>query len=259
MPSKELRCCRRKFGMIFQHFNLLSSRTVAENISYPLEIHGFSPQERQERINEMLHLVDLEQKRDVYPAQLSGGQKQRVGIARALASHPDVLLCDEATSALDPKTTRDILALLRKLNRTLGLTIVLITHEMDVVKQLCNKVAVVHKGKIVESGDLVDIFATPQHATTKQFLQHTTHDLPKNMKANGVLLKLSYKSDEASKPHISKIIKTFDVDVNILYGWLDSLQGVLIGNLMLDITGSQENIKKSLAYLSEHHIQYEVL
>lgn len=263
MASKELRCCRKKFGMIFQHFNLLSSRTVAGNISYPLEIHGICPEERKARIDEMLHLVDLESKRDVYPAQLSGGQKQRVGIARALASNPDVLLCDEATSALDPKTTRDILALLRKLNRTLNLTIVLITHEMDVVKQLCNKVAVVHKGKIVECGDLIDIFASPQHPTTKQFLQHTTHDLPttlfKHKQPDGVLLKLSYRSEEASKPHISKMIKTYDVDVNILYGWLDSLQGVLIGNLVLDIIGKEENIKKALSYLGEHHIQYEVL
>ncbi len=249
--------------MIFQHFKLLSSRTVAENISYPLEVHGFSAEERKARIDEMLKLVDLESKRDAYPAQLSGGQKQRVGIARALASHPDVLLCDEATSALDPKTTRDILALLKRLNRDLGLTIVIITHEMDVVKQLCNKVAVVHKGKIVESGDLVDIFTSPQHPTTKQFLQHTTHQLPtsifKRTKPDGVLLRLSFKGKEASEPLISRMIKTFDVDVNILHGWLESLQGVLIGNLVLDITGKETNIKASLAYLAEHHVHYEVL
>ncbi len=263
MANKALRCCRRKIGMIFQHFNLLSSRTVAENIGYPLEVHGMTGPERQKRIDEMLQLVNLESKRNAYPAQLSGGQKQRVGIARALATHPDVLLCDEATSALDPKTTRDILALLKKLNRDLGLTIVLITHEMDVVKQLCNKVAVVHQGKIVESGPLLEIFASPQHATTKEFLQHTTHELPaalfKRSPGSGTLLRLSFKGKEAGQPLISQMIKQHDVDVNILYGWVESLQDVLIGNLVLDIAGPETAQKASLAFLKQHHVHYEVL
>lgn len=263
MANKELRCCRRKIGMIFQHFNLLSSRTVAENISYPLEVHGMPLDERQKRIDEMLKLVGLESKRNAYPAELSGGQKQRVGIARALASHPDVLLCDEATSALDPKTTRDILALLKRLNRDLGLTIVLITHEMDVVKQLCNKVAVIDKGRVVESGPLLDIFASPEHATTKEFLQHTTHELPtslfKRKEAGGILLKLSFKGKEAGEPLISQMIKKHDIDVNILHGWAESLQGMLVGNLVIDITGPKEAQKAALSYLEQHHVHYEVL
>lgn len=263
MANKELRCCRRKIGMIFQHFNLLSSRTVAENISYPLEVHGMPFIERKKRIDEMLKLVDLSHKQDAYPAQLSGGQKQRVGIARALASHPDVLLCDEATSALDPKTTRDILALLKRLNRDLGLTIVLITHEMDVIKQLCNKVAVISNGKVVEQGSVLDIFASPEHPTTKDFLQHTTHELPtslfKREKSKGILLRLSFKGKEAGQPLISQMIKKHDVDVNILHGWAESLQGVLIGNLVIDITGPEDAQKASLAYLQQHHVHYEVL
>jgi D-methionine transport system ATP-binding protein len=263
MTSTDLQACRRKIGMIFQHFNLLSSRTVAENIAYPLEVQGMPQSEIKKRVDEMLKLVDLEQKKNAYPAQLSGGQKQRVGIARALASGPDVLLCDEATSALDPKTTRDILALLKKLNRDLDLTIVLITHEMDVVKQLCNKVAVVDKGSIVECGPLLEIFANPKAPTTQQFLQHATHELPttyfKRLAPEGVLVRLSFQGKEAGEPVISQIIKKFDVDINILYGWAESLQGVLIGNLVIDITGPTIKQNESLAYLKEHHVHYEVL
>ncbi|MCE5294161.1 MAG: ATP-binding cassette domain-containing protein [Chlamydiales bacterium] len=263
MGSKVLRYCRRKIGMIFQHFNLLSSRTVAENIAYPLEVQGFTPDEIEARVNEMLKLVDLESKKDVSPANLSGGQKQRVGIARALATYPDVLLCDEATSALDPKTTRDILALLKKLNRDLHLTIVLITHEMDVVKQLCNKVAVVHQGKIVETGPFLEVFSNPQHPTTQEFLQHSTHELPtqlvKRVIPNGLLLHLSFKGKEASQPVISQMIKKYDVHVNILSGWVESLQDVFIGNLVLDITGPETAQKECLAFLSQHNVQYEVL
>lgn len=259
MAKKELRCCQKTLGMIFQHFNLLSSRTVAENIAYPLEIQGYSQEEIAKRVDEMLALVDLESKRNSYPATLSGGQKQRVGIARALAARPQVLLCDEATSALDPKTTRDILALLKKLNRDLGLTIVLITHEMDVVKELCNKVAVIHKGQIVESGTVQEIFASPSHDTTKDFLQHTTHEMPTKFAAQGTLVKLSFKGKEAGQPIISQMIRKHNVDVNILYGWVESLQGVLIGNLVLDIIGSDDDIKASFAFLREHHIHHEVL
>ncbi len=263
MANKDLRCCRRKIGMIFQHFNLLSSRTVAQNIAYPLEVQGYTSVEIQQRVDEMLKLVNLEQKRNAYPAELSGGQKQRVGIARALAPHPDVLLCDEATSALDPKTTRDILALLKKLNRDLNLTIVLITHEMDVVKQLCNKIAVVDNGKVVETGDLLEIFANPKNPTTKEFLQHTTHELPtthfKRAAPDGICLRLSFKGKEAGEPVISQIIKKYDVDVNILYGWAESLQGVLIGNLVIDITGPKSKQEASLEYLKQHHVTYEVL
>lgn len=263
MSAKKLQSFRRKIGMIFQHFNLLSSRTVYENIAYPLEVQGYSEIEIHKRVEEMLHLVDLESKRNIYPAKLSGGQKQRVGIARALAPHPDLLLCDEATSALDPKTTHDILTLLKKLNSELDLTIVLITHEMDVVKRVCNRVAVLDRGKIIESGSLVEIFADPKHPITKQFLQHTTHEHPlslfKRASEHGTLLRLTYKGKEADKPLISQMIKTHNVDVNILHGWIESLTDVLIGNLILDVTGSPENIKAALGFLESHQVHYEVL
>lgn len=261
MDPRELRRFRQKIGMIFQHFNLLSSRSVAGNISFPLEVQGYSETDREKRIDEVLELVGLQAKKAVYPAHLSGGQKQRVGIARAISSHPDVLLCDEATSALDPKTTRDILTLLKQLNRELKLTIVLITHEMDVVKQICNKVAVMHRGKIVEVGTISQIFADPQHPTTKQFLQHSTHELPASVlkQATGLLLRLSFKGKEAAEPLISKMIKQFDIDVNILLGWLESIGGLLIGNLTVELKGSDSSLKQALGFLEQHQVHYEVL
>lgn len=262
MTPQELASFRRKIGMIFQHFNLLSSRSVWDNIAYPLEIHGFAKEARQKRVGEMLELVDLQGKENVFPSCLSGGQKQRVGIARALASYPKVLLCDEATSALDPKTTKDILSLLKRLNRELGLTIVLITHEMDVIKQICNKIAVVDNGGVVETGLIADIFASPQHLITKQFLQHSTHELPewllKRSRA-GTHLRLSFKGKETNEPLISKMIKLFDVDVNILHGWIESVQETLIGNLVIELVGETENIRRSCSFLEEHHVHVEAL
>jgi D-methionine transport system ATP-binding protein len=171
MGKRALRTFRKKVGMIFQHFNLLSARTVAGNISYPLEIAHIPKEEREKRVDELLELVGLEEKREAYPSQLSGGEKQRVGIARALANHPEVLLCDEATSALDPKTTREILHLLKTINRDLGVTIVLITHQMGVIKQICTKVAVIEKGCIVEEGVVSEVFAHPKHPITTHFIQ----------------------------------------------------------------------------------------
>jgi D-methionine transport system ATP-binding protein len=171
LKKNQLLQFRQKIGMIFQHFNLLTSRTVAGNIAYPLEIANISKENQEKRVDELLKLVGLSAKRDVYPALLSGGEKQRVGIARALANAPDVLLCDEATSALDPRTTREILRLLKSINAKLGLTIVLITHEMGVIRGICNKVAVIEKGSIVEEGLVSKVFADPQHARTLEFLQ----------------------------------------------------------------------------------------
>lgn len=263
MAPKALREFRQKMGMIFQHFNLLSSRTVGGNVSYPLEIYGHPLSFREERIDEVLGLVGLSAKKNIYPAHLSGGQKQRVGIARALASHPQVLLCDEATSALDPQTTRDILKLLKTLNTTLGLTIILITHEMDVVKEICNKVAVLDKGRVVEQGSVSEIFADPKTPTTKQFLQNTIHEVPPALlhapTSRRKLLRLSFKGKEAAEPVISRMIRQFDVDVNILLGWLDSIEGLLIGNLVIDIEGEEERVTRALHYLEEKRVHYEVL
>lgn len=250
-----LRTARKKIGMIFQHFNLLSSRTVAKNIAYPLEIAGM-PQE--ERVEELLRLVGLEEKKNAYPAQLSGGEKQRVGIARALANYPEVLLCDEATSALDPKTTREILDLLHTINKKLDVTIVLITHEMEVIKRICNKVAVIDKGTIVEAGLVADVFWDPQHAITKHFLQH--HFFPESVSSSErTLLRLRFKGKAAKEPLISQIVKNFHVEANILSGWIDTLQTGVIGTLLIELTGPSDHIHNALHFLAGQDVSYEVL
>lgn len=261
--QSELRAFRLQIGMIFQHFNLLSSRTVAENIAYPLEIAHVCKKEIQTRVDELLELVGLIHRKDAYPSQLSGGEKQRVGIARALANHPQVLLCDEATSALDPKTTKEILTLLQTINQKLGVTIVLITHEMQVVKQICSHVAVIEEGKIVEQGGVTDIFADPVHETTKQFLQSGVHEIPpeflKNPSATRKLLRLRFKGNVHSEPIISDMVKKCDVSANILLGWIDRLQTLCIGTLVIELTGSADGIADALHYLFQNSVQYEVI
>lgn len=263
MEKKQLRSFRHKIGMIFQHFNLLSSRTVAENIEYPLEISKIPQQERVERIKTLLKLVGLCEKKEAYPSQLSGGEKQRVGIARALANRPDVLLCDEATSALDPKTTREILSLLKTIHQKLGITIVLITHEMDVIKSICNKVAVIEKGRIVEKGTVANLFADPEHPTTRHFLQIGSHEIPddffKEVSDRRKLLRLRFKGKAAAEPIISELVRKFDVNANILMGWIDRLQTLTIGTLVIELTGKAENVHRSLQYLTEQSVHYEVI
>ncbi len=254
---------RKNIGMIFQHFNLLSSRTVAGNIAYPLEIAGVSKQQQNRRVGELLGLVGLKDKKESYPSQLSGGEKQRVGIARALANHPELLLCDESTSALDPKTTREILNLLKTINQNLGVTIVLITHEMEVIKQICHKVAVIEKGSIVEKGLVYDVFSDPQHAITKHFLQNTSHDIPpeffKEVSPNRKLLRLHFRGKASGEPIISEIVRQFNVNANILLGWLDRLQTSFIGTLIIELTGESQGIQQALDYLAQKTVHYEVL
>jgi D-methionine transport system ATP-binding protein len=263
MEKEDLREFRKKIGMIFQHFNLLSSRTVAGNIAYPLEIAGICKEKQKERIDELLTLVGLSEKKGSYPSELSGGEKQRVGIARALANHPEVLLCDEATSALDPKTTREILALLRSINKKLGVTIVLITHEMDVIRQLCSKVAVIEKGKIVEEGPIVKVFGDPEHPTTKHFLQHASHEIPpeffKGMSPNRKFLRLRFKGGVAGEPVMAEIVRRFNVDANILQGWIDRLQTLSVGTLIVELLGEPVGIEGALEYLMQKGVQYEVI
>lgn len=263
LEGDPLKSYRKKIGMIFQHFNLLSSRTVAGNIAYPLEVAHVPNEVQDARIDELLGLVGLKDKKFAYPSHLSGGEKQRVGIARALANHPEILLCDEATSALDPKTTREILDLLKSINQKLGLTIFLITHEMEVIKRLCNKVAVIHDGQIVEQGSVVQIFTDPQHATTREFLQSTAHEIPpeffKEISDKRKLLRLRFKGKSTGEPVITQIVRKYDVDANILLGWIDNLQTTVIGTLIIDLTGTPENIVRALAYLKEQSVQCEVL
>lgn len=252
----QLRRVRHQMGMIFQHFNLFSSRTVTENIAYPLEICGVTKEEARFRVSELIHLVGLEEQKDSYPAQLSGGQKQRVGIARALANNPEILLCDEATSALDPKTTQEILTLIKNLQQKLGLTVVLITHQMEVVKAICNKVAVLEHGAVVEEGRLSEVFVEPKHAVTKQFLQKAVHEIPAYLlTGKGKVLHLHFKGEKAEKPVITQMVKRFNVDANILLGWIDSVQSVTVGNLIIELTG--DALDDAIAFLRSQNVNVE--
>lgn len=263
LKGRALRAYYRSIGMIFQQFNLLESRTVAENIAYPLEIAGVDPELIRKKVYELLLLVGLEDLRERYPAQLSGGQKQRVGIARALSADPEILLCDEATSALDPQTTKEILALLKTIQKKLNLTIVLITHEMEVIKQICNKVAVLERGELIECGSLAQIFIHPKHPTTKRFVQNSVHEIPphflEDKSANKKLVYLHFRGDKADQPIITQMARKFQIDASILLGWIDSLQTLTVGNLIVQLSGDPQDLKKALHFLQDQEIHYELL
>jgi D-methionine transport system ATP-binding protein len=259
LDEPALRQARRSIGMIFQHFNLLSSRTAFQNIALPLEIAGVAKSEIVKRVEPLLDMVGLVDKRDRYPAELSGGQKQRVGIARALATNPSVLLSDEATSALDPETTDQILALLKRINSELRLTILFITHEMAVVKALADRVAVLEHGRIVEEGTTLDIFASPQHEVTKRFVGSVTGSqtpewLLARLKAaqqpgDQAVFQVSFKGADASGPLVSHISRIFDVDVNILYGQVESIAGHPFGTLIVSVPSSPDFVGKIIEHL----------
>lgn len=270
LPPKSLRTARKKIGMIFQHFNLMRARTVAGNVAYPLKHSGLTKKEKDEKIDELLELVGLADKKNTYPSQLSGGQKQRVAIARALANDPEVLLCDEATSALDPKTTSSILRLLKKLNRKLSLTIVIITHEMQVVKEICNKVAVMDDGKVVEKGDLVSLFTEPKEALTHEFIDTATHidkALEKirqhptllDLTEEDVVASITYVGESTSTPLIASLYAKFGVTTNILYGNVEILQQTLVGNLIVVLSGEKGQRDKAVAFLESNHVKVNLL
>lgn len=266
LSDKDLRSARQKIGMIFQHFHLLQSRTVAENIAFPLEIAGFPKEEIKTRVNELLPLVGLEDKANSYPPQLSGGQKQRVGIARALATKPQVLLSDEATSALDPQTTLSILNLLKNINQTLGLTIVIITHEMKVIKEICTDVAVIHEAQIVEHGPVESVFVNPQSAIAKEFTSTVfPNELPPELLRNlaahrdSEIIRLNFLGTSVADPVISDLVRTCNVQANILYGSIDHLRSTLFGTLTLELQGTPDQLDKAHAYLSERELQMEVI
>lgn len=268
LNKNELRCARQKIGMIFQHFNLLSSRTVFDNILFPLEIAKTPSGEARKRVYELLELVGLSDKAQVYPEQLSGGQKQRVGIARALANNPKILLSDEATSALDPTTTSSILKLLKDINRQLNLTILLITHDMNVIKQVCDRVAVIDNSRIVEVGDVLSVFTSPATPTSRSFINAVVkNDIPDNVihdAANphaqpGRLVRVSFIGHSASEPIISSMIRHHNIDVNILYGNIDRVKETPFGNLVLELIGDSAVIDASLNYLRERGLEIEVL
>jgi D-methionine transport system ATP-binding protein len=262
LDDAALRRARQRIGMIFQHFNLLSSRTVAENVAWPLRLAGRSAAESAPRVAELLARVGLQDQAHKYPAQLSGGQKQRVGIARALATSPQVLLCDEATSALDPQTTRSILDLLDDINRDLGLTIVLITHEMDVVRRVCDRVAVLDAGRIVESGPVAEVFLHPQHEVTRRFVQEAEHadeEAQAEMlrQVAGRLLKLTFRGGSTYAPVLGEVARRTGLDFGILSGRIERIKHVPYGQLTLSVTGG--DLDQALALLAERDVQVEVL
>ena len=270
LSPKELREERKKIGMIFQHFNLMKSRTVFSNVAFPLKHSGLSKEEIAKKVRELLALVEIEDKEKVYPSQLSGGQKQRVAIARALANNPDILLCDEATSALDPTTTRSILALLKKLNKDLGLTIVIITHQMEVIKEICSKVAVMENGIIVEQGEVFDIFAKPQNEVTKRFIRSTSSltKIEKLIEENSPVVKL--ESDETlvrftfiqknvSEPIISAMSRLYEITINIIFADVEIVQDAPIGGTVAIVSGKADVVKRALAHIEQQGVGVEVL
>ena len=270
MSAKELRQARKKIGMIFQHFNLMPSRTIFGNVAYPLRGSGLSKEEIQKKVRSLLELVGIADKENAYPSQLSGGQKQRVAIARALANDPKILLCDEATSALDPQTTKAILRLLHHLNQTLGITIVVITHEMAVVKEICNRVAVMDHGKVVEEGTVFSVFATPKEPITRDFIK-TTSNLQKieeliaddspvvALKPGERIVRLSYVERNPSEPLISLITQKFGITLNIIFADVEIVQNAPIGGTVAIFSGDSGQIDAALTYLKEKNVGVEVI
>lgn len=252
LTPPELRKARQQIGMIFQHFNLLSSRTVAGNIEFPLEISGYSKPERVKRVHELLLLVGLNDKAEAYPAQLSGGQKQRVGIARALATEPKVLLSDEATSALDPQTTTSILNLLQDLNRRLGLTILLITHEMNVVKQICDRAAVLQDGVIIEQGSVYELAARPNSYLSRSLFPPPEIPI---VAPGAILVTIAFVGKSADQPVLASLVRNFKVDVNIIGGSIQSIGGGRVGQLLVEISGDQRD--QALDYLKSMGLNVE--
>jgi D-methionine transport system ATP-binding protein len=268
LSGAELRGARRKIGMIFQSFNLLSNRTVYGNIAFPLELERRSKPDIRDRVREIASLVEIEDKLDQYPAQLSGGQKQRVGIARALANHPDVLLSDEATSALDPQTTKSVLRLIQDINEKLGLTVVLITHEMNVIKEICHSMAVLESGRVVEEGPVLNVFTSPVNSATKEMLSHVIHsELPESFADlkfsktpsadSDLALQISFFGTLASRPIISDLVRQFDVDINILVAHIDHIRSTPFGTLIIQLSGEEK--ESALEYMLDMKLKVEVI
>ena len=270
LSARELRQARKKIGMIFQHFNLMPSRTVFGNVAYPLRGSGLSREQIADKVQRLLDLVGIGDKAEAYPKQLSGGQKQRVAIARALANDPNVLLCDEATSALDPQTTKAILRLLKDLNEKLGITVVIITHEMAVVKEICDRVAVMEHGRVVEQGEVFNVFADPRQEITRSFI-HTTSNLRKieelieedspvvQLKPGELIVRLSYIQRNVSEPLISTVSRKFDITLNIIFSDIAIVQNAPIGGTVAIISGEREQITQAMQYLSEKNVGVEVI
>ena len=270
ISARELRSARKKIGMIFQHFNLMPSRSVFDNVAYALKGSGKSKNEIREKVRELLKTVEMADKEAAYPSQLSGGQKQRVAIARALANAPKILLCDESTSALDPQTTKQILNLLKKLNSVFGITTVVITHEMAVVKELCDRVAVMDHGRVIEQGESFSVFADPKEPLTKTFIATTSnlkkiHELIAEnspaiaLKPGEIIAKLSYTERSVSEPLISTISQKFGIVLNVIFADIDFIQGSPIGGTVGIFSGEREKITQAIQYLIEKNVFVEVI
>jgi len=256
LNQKNLRKIRKKISMIFQGFNLLNSKTVYENIAFPLKLDKLPKSEINARVNELLSWVELSDKANAYPSQLSGGQKQRVAIARALASKPDILLSDEATSALDPKTTNQILSMLKRINKEMNITIVVITHEMEVVKSICDKTVVLENGRIIAQGNTIDIFSNKDNCSPDIFSKEESLDYKEHYK--GELLKLSFVGENAKNPIISNLVKKFDLELNIISGNIEYIQEKPLGTLIVELK-RHDNLRTIIDYLNNHDVQAEVL
>lgn len=270
LSGRELRKARKKIGMIFQHFNLMPSRTIFGNVAYPLRGSGLSKEEIKEKVHHLLELVGISEKENAFPSQLSGGQKQRVAIARALANDPNILLCDEATSALDPQTTKSILKLLQQLNQTLGITVVVITHEMAVVKEICNRVAVMDHGDVVEEEEVFHVFASPKEPLTRSFIK-TTSNLQKieeliaadspvvATKKGELIVRLSYVEKNTSEPLISTVTQKFGIILNIVFADVEIVQNAPIGGTVAIVSGESSRIDEALQYLRDKNVGVEVI
>ena len=270
MSPAELRQHRKKIGMIFQQFNLFASRTVYENVAFPLKGSNLTKEEKDRKVRDLLKLVELEEKAGAYPSQLSGGQKQRVAIARALANDPEIILSDESTSALDPRTTRAILDLLKKVNKELGITIVVITHEMQVIKDICDRVAVMKDGQVVETGTVFDIFANPKKQITREFVENTSnmsriYELVDSrspvvaLKPGEAILRFRYLERNVSEALVSQLSRKFDLDLNIIFGSIELIGENPIGGLVVIAQGTAENINRAIQYLENKNVGVEVI
>ncbi|MGP1908761.1 methionine ABC transporter ATP-binding protein [Metabacillus sp. JX24] len=262
LSKKDVRGVKRKIGMVFQHFNLLNSKTVYANVAIPLLLSNVPQKVIKERVAELLSFVGLEDKANQYPDQLSGGQKQRVGIARALATQPSILLCDEATSALDPQTTASILKLLKKINEEYNITILMITHEMSVIREVCDTVAVIEGGKIIESGSVFDVFSNPKTKTASNFVSSVLNDsipesvlkLVKEENSQGQIFKINFVGKSSGQPLLSQIAKRFDLHINVLFGNITELQGIPFGHLIVELQGTESEIKRALLVMNQENV-----
>lgn len=265
LSAPQLRAKRKSIGMIFQHFQLLETKTVFDNVALPLKLNHVPKDQIRKKVEEILEFVELSDKKNAYPAKLSGGQKQRVGIARALATEPSILLSDEATSALDPKTTSAILRLLKKINKKLNITIVLITHEMNVIQSICNHVAVMENGEIVEKGEVMDIFSSPEKQITKNFVKTVINDnVPEVLldsiraeKRNNQVLKLKFLDSDNTESVLAAVNKKFDVETNILFANISEIQEKVLGIIIIQILGSKEAIQDALQYFEQRRVGWQ--